>query len=354
MNRPNGSPPGNPTENSQQKVQPEAHGDQNDDRSHAIVTGGAGFLGSHIVDALLDDGYRVTSLDNFSSGRPENHAHIGTARFESVRHDVTEPFPDFDRVDQIYSFASHASPIDFRPNAIDIALTNSVGTHHALQTARAHDATIVLASTSEVYGEPEVHPQREEYRGRVNPRGVRAPYDESKRLAEALVSAYHRQHDVDARTVRIFNTYGPRMRRNDGRVIPNFVDQALSGEDLTVYGDGSQTRSFCYVSDLVGGIRALAEAPRERAAGAVVNLGSREEVTIWELAETILETLDTRAGISYQELPEDDPSRRRPDLTRAETMLDWTPSIDLETGIRYTVESFRQQDELRQVPSGDV
>ncbi|EMA44827.1 NAD-dependent epimerase/dehydratase family protein [Halococcus saccharolyticus] len=354
MNRPNGKPPENPTENPQQRVQIETQGDHSDDRPHAIVTGGAGFLGSHIVDALLDDGYRVTSLDNFSSGRPENHAHIETARFESVRHDVTESFPDFDRVDQIYSFASHASPIDFRANAIDIALTNSVGTNHALQTARTHDATIVLASTSEVYGEPEIHPQREEYRGRVNPRGVRAPYDESKRLAEALVSAYHRQHDVDARTVRIFNTYGPRMRRNDGRVIPNFVDQALSGEDLTVYGDGSQTRSFCYVSDLVSGIRALAEAPRERAAGAVVNLGSREEVTIWELAETILAALDTRAGISYQELPEDDPSRRRPDLTRAETMLDWTPSIDLETGIRYTVDSFRQQDELRQVPSGDV
>ncbi|MGQ5516816.1 NAD-dependent epimerase/dehydratase family protein [Halococcus saccharolyticus] len=322
---------------------------ETNDQPHVIVTGGAGFVGSHLIDALLNDGYRVTSLDNMATGRHENLAHIESSRFESLQHDVTEPFPDFDRVDQIYHFASHASPADFESHAVEIALTNSLGTHHGLQTAQLHDATFVLASTSEVYGEPEIHPQREDYHGNVNPRGVRAPYDESKRLSESLAAAYHRQYGVDTRTVRIFNTYGPRMRRNDGRVIPNFVDQALRNEPLTIYGDGTQTRSFCYVSDLVAGIRSLAELDETIAAGTVVNLGNRNEVTIRELAETIVDVLDSQSRISYQPLPQDDPSRRRPDLTRAETMLGWSPSIDLKTGLQHTTDAFREESDLREI-----
>ena len=336
---------------SSQRQQPSLEVSENGvkDRPHAIVTGGAGFVGSHLVDALLKNGYRVTSLDNFATGRRKNLAHIELSRFESVQHDVTEPFPDFDRVDQIYHFASHASPTDFESHAVEIALTNSLGTQRALQTAQLHNATFVLASTSEVYGEPEVHPQREDYQGNVNPRGVRAPYNESKRLSESLAAAYHRQYSVDTRTVRIFNTYGPRMHRDDGRVIPNFVNQALRDEALTIYGDGTQTRCFCYVSDLIAGIRSLAESPQEIAAGTVVNLGSRNEVTIRELAETIMDVLDSQAGISYQPLPEDDPTRRRPDLTKAETLLGWSTNVDLRTGLRHTIDAFHNQSELGQI-----
>jgi len=218
---------------------------------HSVVTGGAGFVGSHLVDSLLADGHRVTSLDNFGSGRPQNLEHIDSARFDSVDHDVREPFPDLGDVDYVFHFASRASPKDFESHAVEIALTNSQGTHNALSYAREHDARAILASTSEIYGDPEVHPQTEEYNGNVNVRGPRAPYDESKRFSEALAVAFRQQYDIDIRTVRIFNTYGPRMRPDDGRVIPNFLSQALRGDELTVYGDGTQTRSFCYVDDLV-------------------------------------------------------------------------------------------------------
>jgi len=310
-------------------------------RKHAIVTGGAGFLGSHLVDSLLEDGYRVTSLDNFGSGRRENLAHINSSRFESIRHDVRDPFPDFERVDQIYHFASRASPDDFRSHAIAIALTNSWGTRNAFEIARKHDARVVLASTSEVYGNPDVHPQPEEYNGNVNVRGPRAPYDESKRFAESLGEAYDHKYNLDIRTVRIFNTYGPRMRDDDGRVIPNFLRQAIHDEDLTVYGDGTQTRSFCYVSDTIRGIRTLGEAASDGASGAVCNLGSTHEVEIKDLAEIVIDTFDTEAGITFRDLPDDDPRRRCPDLTQTKQVLGWSPTVDLRTGLKRTAKAFR-------------
>lgn len=329
-------------------------GGRHERRRHAVVTGGAGFLGSHLVDALLEDGFRVTSLDNFGSGRPENLAHIETPRFESLQHDVRNAFPEFDHVDQIYHFASRASPDDFRSHPVEIALTNSIGTQRVLEAAAKHGARVVLASTSEVYGDPQVHPQREEYNGNVSVRGPRAPYDESKRFAEALGEAYCHQYGVDVRTVRIFNTYGPRMQTDDGRVVPNFLTQALRGEDLTVYGDGSQTRSFCYVSDLVRGVRALADVDSERAADSVVNLGSTREVTIRELAELVISLVDADVSVTYDELREDDPRRRCPDITRVERLLDWSPSVDLETGLRYTADAFRSRMEVPVPPPSDL
>jgi len=243
--------------------------------------------------------------------------------------------------DQVYHLASRASPADFAAHAVEIAETNSRGARNAFECALAHDARVLLASTSEVYGDPEVHPQHEEYNGNVNVRGPRAPYDESKRFAEALAVAYDQQHAIDIRTVRIFNTYGPRMRPDDGRAIPNFLSQALRGDDLTVYGDGSQTRSFCYVSELVAGIRAVAEAAPETAAGGVLNLGNTEEITVLELAETILEVVETDSGITHEPLPQDDPSVRRPDISRATKMLDWEPTVGLRDGLERTVEDFR-------------
>ena len=311
------------------------------DYPHAVVTGGAGFLGSYLVEQLLADGYRVTSLDNYGSGRPENLAEIERNRFKSLTHDVREPFPTFERVDQVYHFASRASPKDFDSHAVEIALANSEGTYRALECGREHDARVVLASTSEVYGDPEVHPQNEEYNGNVNVRGPRSPYDESKRFAEALAVAYDQQYDVDIRTVRIFNTYGPRMRPGDGRVVPNFLSQAIRGEDLTVYGDGTQTRSFCYVSDLVRGIRVFSETRPELAASEVVNLGNTEEVEIRELAETVLEIVDTDSKLAYEELPTDDPQVRRPDISKATEMLDWRPEVPLEAGLQKTIPYFQ-------------
>jgi len=310
---------------------------------HAVVTGGAGFVGSHIVERLLDDGYRVTSLDNFGSGRPDNLAQIDDARFHSREHDVREPFPEFESVDAVYHFASRASPDDFGSHAVEIALTNSVGTENAFRFAREHDATTILASTSEIYGDPDVHPQHEEYNGSVNVRGPRAPYDESKRFGEALAVAFDRQFEVDIRTVRIFNTYGPRMRPDDGRAVPNFLTQALHGDDLTVYGDGSQTRSFCYVSDLVDGIRAFAEASESVASGEVINLGNTHEIEIRDLAETVIEVTGSDSAIAYRELPEDDPQVRRPDISRATRLLDWEPSVGLESGLNRTAAWFRDR-----------
>lgn len=308
---------------------------------HAVVTGGAGFVGSHLVDSLLDDGYRVTTLDNYGSGRPANLAHVDRDRFESRTHDVRDPLPEFDRVSHFYHFASRASPEDFESHAVEIALTNSVGARNVFEAAREHGARVVLASTSEVYGDPEVHPQHEGYAGNVNVRGPRAPYDESKRFAEALAVAYDRQHDVDVRTARIFNTYGPRMRPDDGRVVPNFLTQALRGDDLTVYGDGSQTRSFCYVSDLVRGIRAYADLPPAAAAGEVVNLGSEHEVSILELAETVLDVAAVDSAVTHRQLPEDDPRVRRPDTGKARELLDWEPRVGLREGLERTLEYFR-------------
>jgi nucleoside-diphosphate-sugar epimerase len=282
-----------------------------DDRPHAVVTGGAGFLGSHLVDALLADGYRVTVLDNYGSGRPENLDHV-EGPFELLEHDVREPYPDFQRVDQLYHFASRASPADFEDHAVEIALTNSVGAKQAFETAREYDAPVILASTSEVYGDPEVNPQPETYTGNVNVRGPRAPYDESKRFSESLAVAYRQQYGLDVRTVRIFNTYGPRMRTDDGRAIPNFLSQAL-------------------------------EADAELAAGEAINVGNTHEITILELAETILDVVDSDSGITYRDLPEDDPQVRKPDISKARERLDWEPSVDLETGLERTVAAFREE-----------
>jgi len=310
---------------------------------HAVVTGGAGFLGSHLVDTLLADGYRVTSLDNYGSGRPENLAHVESDRFESREHDVRDPFPDFDLVDEVYHMASRASPEDFESHAVEIALTNSEGTRNAIECALDHDATVLLASTSEVYGDPEVHPQHEAYNGNVNVRGPRAPYDESKRFGEALAVAYDQQYDVDVRTVRIFNTYGPRMRPDDGRVIPNFLSQALRGDDLTVYGDGTQTRSFCYVDDLIASIRAVATADRSEASGDVFNAGNTDEIEIRELAEIVLEVVDTDSGITHAPLPQDDPQVRRPDISKITAAFDWEPAVPLREGLRRTVADYRER-----------
>lgn len=311
------------------------------DAPHAVITGGAGFVGSHLVDSLLADGFRVTSLDNFGSGRPKNLEHVVSDRFTSIEYDIREPFPEFDDVDYVFHFASRASPKDFASHAVEIALTNSEGTHNALSYAHDHDARAILASTSEIYGDPEVHPQTEEYNGNVNVRGPRAPYDESKRFSEALAVAFRQQYDIDIRTVRIFNTYGPRMRPDDGRVIPNFLSQALRGDDLTVYGDGTQTRSFCYVDDLVAGIRAFADADPEVAAGEVVNLGNTEEIEIRELATVITDVIGADSDVVYEDLPEDDPQVRRPDISRAKELLDWEPNVSLEDGIEQTLPHFR-------------
>lgn len=313
------------------------------DPGHAVVTGGAGFLGSHLVDSLLADGLRVTSLDNYGSGRPANLAHVDADGFVAVDHDVRSSFPDFDEVSHVYHLASRASPDDFGSHSVEIALTNSEGTHNALRCALTHDATAVVASTSEVYGDPEQHPQHESYNGNVNIRGPRATYDESKRFAEALSVAFRRQHNLDVRTVRIFNTYGPRMRPDDGRVIPNFLSQALRGEDLTIYGDGSQTRSFCYVDDLIRGVRAMGDAHADTVAGEVVNLGNTDEITIAELAKVVLEAVETDSKVVYEPLPADDPQVRRPDIGRAGDLLEWVPTVSLTAGLKRTVPYFREE-----------
>jgi UDP-glucuronate decarboxylase len=291
----------------------------------------------------------VTSIDNFGSGRSENLSHIDSERFESVEHDVRKPLPKLGDVDFVFHFASRASPKDFESHAVEIALTNGEGAHNVFSYAQEQDARVILASTSEVYGDPKSHPQQETYNGNVNVRGPRAPYDESKRFSEALSVAFRQQYEIDIRTVRIFNTYGPRMRPDDGRVIPNFLSQALPGDDLTVYGDGTQTRSFCYVDDLIRGIKLFADASPETAAGEVINLGSTDEIEIRELADVIIDVLGTDCGIAYEELPEDDPKLRRPDISRAEELLDWSPSISLHEGIERTVPYFKEQ--LRTTPN---
>lgn len=309
--------------------------------SVALIAGGGGFLGSHLCDDLLNDGYEVLCVDNFGSGRPRNVEHlVDHDRFRLLEEDIRQPLA-LPPVDEIYHLASRASPVDFTQFPVRIALTNTEGTRNLLDHAVACDAKMVFASTSEVYGDPEVHPQPETYTGNVNIRGPRGCYDESKRFGETLTVAYEQEYDLDVRTVRIFNTYGPRMRPGDGRVIPNFVSQALEDRGLTVYGDGSQTRSFCYVDDMVGGLRALMET--EGLQGDVVNLGSEQEITILNLAETILDVCETASGITHEPLPEDDPSRRRPDLTKARRVLDFEPSVDLETGLERTIDYFEDE-----------
>lgn len=303
-----------------------------------LVTGAAGFLGSHLCDALLAEGNSVVGVDNFCTGDPANLAHLKTeTRFEFVEADITVPF-DLGKIDYLFNFASPASPVDYTRLGIETLLVGSAGTLNTLELAKKYGAGYLHASTSECYGDPDVHPQVETYWGRVNPIGPRSVYDEAKRFSEAAVMAYHRYHKVDTHLVRIFNTYGPRLQMNDGRVISNLLIQALSGEPLTVYGDGSQTRSFCYVSDLIEGIMRLSRSSE----ALPVNIGNPVEWTILECAREVLEVTGLKAKIVFKDLPIDDPSRRRPDITKARTLLGWEPKVSLHEGLKLSVEYFRQ------------
>jgi len=306
----------------------------------AIVTGGAGFLGSHLCERLLHDGWQVLSVDNLISGAAKNLAHLGgNDRFQSIQHDVSEALYIDGPVDAVLHFASPASPIDYADHPIATLKVGTLGTHNMLGLARAKGATFFLASTSEVYGDPKVHPQPETYWGNVNPIGPRAVYDEAKRAAEAFTMAYHRTHGMKTRIVRIFNTYGPMMRTNDGRAVPNFLLQALQNQPLTVYGDGSQTRSLCYVDDLIEGIvRLLATDYAEP-----VNLGTDDEVTMLQLATRIRDLSGSKSEIVFKPLPEDDPKQRRPDLTRARKLLGWEPRTSLDAGLAKTIAYFRER-----------
>jgi len=305
---------------------------------HTVVTGGAGFLGSHLCDHLLAKGHRVTCIDNLLTGSVDNIAHLaGNGDFRFIKQDVTEYVFLPGQVDNILHFASPASPMDFTRFPIQILKVGALGTHKTLGLAREKQARFLLASTSEVYGDPEVHPQKEDYFGNVNPIGVRGVYDEAKRFAEALTMAYHRTHGIDTKIVRIFNTYGPRMRLDDGRVLPQFMTQALRGEDITVFGDGSQTRSFTYVDDLIDGICRLLESAEHLP----TNIGSTDEVTIMEFAREIIELTGSRSRIVTQPLPQGDPKRRRPDITKARALLGWEPTTPRREGLAKTLDYFR-------------
>jgi UDP-glucuronate decarboxylase len=303
-----------------------------------LVTGGAGFLGSHLCDRLISERNEVICLDNFFTGSKHNIVHLlDNPRFELMRHDVVDPFKA--EVDQIYNLACPASPVHYQHNPIKTVKTSVMGAINALGLAKRVGARILQASTSEVYGDPEVHPQPEDYRGNVNPIGPRACYDEGKRCAETLFFDYHRQNNVDIRVIRIFNTYGPRMMPDDGRVVSNFIIQALSGEDITVYGDGKQTRSFCYVDDL---IEAMIRMMNQEETVGPVNTGNPNEFTILELAEKVIEMTGSKSKIIFKDLPEDDPMQRKPDNTLAREKLDWEPQIQLEQGLEKTIAFFNQ------------
>jgi len=307
-------------------------------RQRAVVTGGAGFLGSHLCDALLAEDYSVVAVDNLLTGRESNFAHLrNEPRFEFQEIDINEPF-DCGKVDYVFHFACPASPVDYTVHGIETLKVGSLGTFHALDVARKYGAKYLVSSTSECYGDPLEHPQKETYWGHVNPIGVRSVYDEAKRFTEAATMGYHRYYKVDTRIVRIFNTYGPRMQLNDGRVVPNFMKQALRGEDLTVYGDGSQTRSFCYVSDEIEGFLRLAKSSEHLP----VNIGNPSEFTILECAKRVLAVTGSKSSIRYEPLPQDDPKQRCPDITKAKSLLGWEPKIDLESGLRMSLEYFRK------------
>ena len=304
-----------------------------------LITGGAGFLGSHLSEYLLNKGHEVVCMDNLITGSKQNISEIKSKNFHFFNHNVSE-FIDLDGdLDYILHFASPASPIDYLELPIQTLKVGALGTHNALGVAKAKNATFLLASTSEVYGDPLVHPQPEEYWGNVNPIGPRGVYDEAKRFAEAITMAYHRTHGVNTKIVRIFNTYGPRMRINDGRAIPNFLKQALTGEDLTIYGNGSQTRSFCYVSDLVEGIYRLLMSDQHEP----VNIGNPVEMTIQQMADKILQATQSQSKIVQVPLPEDDPKTRQPNITLAKKLLDWEPKVSLDEGLESTLEYFKQQ-----------
>ena len=309
-------------------------------KKRALVTGGAGFLGSHLCERLLAEGYHVVCMDNLRTGSLENVAHLeGEAHFEYIDHDVTSHINVAGELDEIYHFASPASPKDFSRIPIPILKVGALGTYNALGLALAKGARFMLASTSEVYGDPLVHPQTEDYWGNVNPVGVRGVYDEAKRYAEAITIAYHRHHKVDTRIVRIFNTYGPRMRVDDGRMVPNFIQQALLGRPLTVYGEGTQSRSVQYVDDLIEGVLRLMKSAEDRP----VNIGNPVEYSVRQIAEMILEISGSQSGIVHEPLPEDDPKQRRPDITRARETLGWEPRLPAEEGLKLTIEWFAQR-----------
>jgi UDP-glucuronate decarboxylase len=305
-----------------------------------LITGGAGFLGSHLCDRLIDTGNEVLCLDNFFTGSKENLIHlIGNPRFELIRHDIINPI--YLEVDEIYNLACPASPVHYQHNAIKTIKTNVMGAINTLGMAKRLKAKILQASTSEVYGDPDVHPQREDYWGRVNPIGIRSCYDEGKRAAECLMMDYHRQNSVAVKIARIFNTYGPRMALNDGRVVSNFIIQALRGEDITVYGDGSQTRSFCFVNDMIDGLIRLMATPAEFLGP--VNIGNPDEFRIVDLAEMTIRMTNSPSKIVFRPLPQDDPLQRKPDITLAGEMLGWKPAIALEEGLKRTIEYFKQR-----------
>lgn len=307
-------------------------------KKRALVTGGAGFLGSHLCDRLIAEGWRVVCVDNLITGRMSNLTQLKSEpRFEYRQADVSEPF-DAGPVDFVFDLASPASPDDYMRNGIETLKAGSHGTLHALEIARKHGAGFLLASTSECYGDPLEHPQKETYWGHVNPIGPRSVYDEAKRFAEALTMAFHRYHQVNTRIVRIFNTYGPRLQLNDGRVISNFMKQALRGDDLTVYGDGSQTRSFCYVSDEVDGILRLSRSEEHLP----VNIGNPDEFTILECAGEVLSVTGSKSKIAFAPLPEDDPKQRRPDISKAQRLLGWTPEITLHEGLKLSLPYFEK------------
>jgi dTDP-glucose 4,6-dehydratase len=306
----------------------------------AVVTGGAGFLGSHLCDRLLKEGWDVLVLDNLITGNAANVEHLrGNSHFQFVRKDVNEPIQVQGEVAYVFHFASPASPPDYLKFPIETLKVGSLGTFHTLDLALEKKAKYFLASTSECYGDPNISPQQEGYWGNVNPVGPRSVYDEAKRFAEATTMAYHRHRGVDSHIVRIFNTYGPRMRLNDGRALPNFVFQALSGKQITIYGDGKQTRSFCYVSDLIDGIYRLSQSDEHFP----TNIGNPTELTIYEFAKRILSYFPDAPGLIHEALPEDDPKQRRPDISKARKLLNWEPKVGLEEGLGYTLDYFRQQ-----------
>jgi dTDP-glucose 4,6-dehydratase len=305
----------------------------------AVVTGGAGFLGSHLCDRLLAEGWDVLAIDNFITGAKGNLSHLsGNKKFKFQKADVSKPLKVAGQVGYVLHFASPASPPDYLRHPIATMMVGSVGTQNALELALAKDAKFFLASTSECYGDPEVSPQHEDYWGHVNPIGPRGVYDEAKRFSEAMTMAYHRYHEVDTHIVRIFNTYGPRMRLNDGRALPNFVFQALSGKPLTIYGDGKQTRSFCYVGDLIEGIHRLMMSNEHLP----TNVGNPQEITILEFAERIRKHFENPPPIVFEPLPEDDPKRRCPDITKAKRILKWEPKVSLEEGLKLTLAHFKE------------
>ena len=303
-----------------------------------LITGGAGFVGSHLCERFLDEGHEVICVDNFITGRPANIEHLRVnPKFRIIVHDASQPLFVDGLVDNVLHFASPASPVDYVKSSIQTLKIGSLGTHVSLGIAKAHGARYLLASTSEVYGDPVVHPQTESYWGNVNPVGERSMYDEAKRFAEAMTMAYHREHGVNTHIIRIFNTYGPRMRLDDGRVLPNFVGQALRGDPITVYGEGQQTRSFCYVTDLVDGIYRLLFKDYHMP----VNLGNPSEITIMEFADEILRHTGSKSPIVYKPLPPDDPKQRKPDITLARKLLGWEPKIGRDEGLKLTLEYFR-------------